>query len=263
MAKLSFTLENSSGVPQTGLTVQVKDTATSTVVASTTLSTLIDNGDGTYTTSTDLETGEYSVYTGAGAGTLVAGLDEISHVDPDDAPGLPVSIANGGTGSTSASQARSMLGLAIGSDVQAWDAQLDTISALTSTEVSRLSGFLDIAYTSAQLWPVLTAEGWMGLNASDSRSALGLGDAAVEDATTTGEDDKLVQISSLAIELPVRSTALSATAANVGKMYVKSTGTATTGTWGVYIIGQSSTAGVYSYAEETIIENSWDFSGGS
>jgi hypothetical protein len=62
-----------------------------------------------------------------------------------------LAIGDGGTGSTSASAARTALGLAIGSDVQAHDADLDTLSgcqsgaasalaALTSTEVAILDG---------------------------------------------------------------------------------------------------------------------------
>ena len=62
-----------------------------------------------------------------------------------------LAISDGGTGSTSASAARTALGLAIGSDVQAHDADLDTLSgcqsgaaaalaALTSTEVAILDG---------------------------------------------------------------------------------------------------------------------------
>ena len=62
-----------------------------------------------------------------------------------------LAVADGGTGSTSASAARTALGVAIGSDVQAYDADLDTLSgmqtggatalaALTSTEIAILDG---------------------------------------------------------------------------------------------------------------------------
>ena len=62
-----------------------------------------------------------------------------------------LAISDGGTGATSASASRTALGLAIGSDIQAHDADLDTLSgcqsgaaaalaALTSTEVAILDG---------------------------------------------------------------------------------------------------------------------------
>ncbi len=51
-----------------------------------------------------------------------------------------VAIAYGGTGATSASAARTSLGVAIGSNVQAWDADLDCIAAISGNGVIARTG---------------------------------------------------------------------------------------------------------------------------
>lgn len=208
MAKFGFTLENSAGEPQSGLRIQIKNPG-GTVVAETDDSSVTDNGDGSYITASDLASGTYTVFTGAGAGTAVPALTSVAHVDPDDVPGDPVPVANGGTGATTAAGARTALGLEIGTDVQAalsspiavaeggtgastasgartalglqigvdvqaYDAQLSSLAALSSTEVANLDAISGITYSSVNLFPIMTVSGWIGANVTTMKQALDL-----------------------------------------------------------------------------------------
>lgn len=78
----------------------------------------------------------------------------------------PMTIQKGGTNATTASQARTNLGLAIGSNVQAWDADLDALAALSGTST--------IYYRSgAATWTAVT----IGSFLSFSAGTLNVGDA--------------------------------------------------------------------------------------
>ena len=119
-----------------------------------------------------------------------------------------LAVSDGGTGSTSASAARTALGLAIGSNVQAYDADLDNLSgcqsgasaalaALTSTEVAILDGatvttaelnILD-GNTSATSTTLATADR-MVINDNGSLVQVALSDLVtfLEDGATSGFD---------------------------------------------------------------------------
>jgi len=86
--------------------------------------------------------------TTASAARTALGLGTISTQDSDDVTitggnisGIvDLAIADGGTGASSVGAARTNLGVSIGSDVQAWDQQLDDISALAVTDGNIIVG---------------------------------------------------------------------------------------------------------------------------
>ena len=96
-----------------------------------------------------------------------------------------LAVADGGTGASDAANARANLGLAIGTNVQAQDAGLQSIAGLST------SANLAIYTTAADTYAVtsLTAYGRSLLDDADAataRATLGLGSLATQSATVTG-----------------------------------------------------------------------------
>jgi hypothetical protein len=99
-----------------------------------------------------------------------------------------LAIADGGTGASTASVARTNLGLAIGTNVQAYDAGLQSISGLTTTADQMIYTTSSDTYATASL----TSAGRALLDDADAsaqRTTLGLGTIATQNAnnvTITG-----------------------------------------------------------------------------
>ena len=64
---------------------------------------------------------------------VTSSLTSVGTISTGTWQGTAIGIAYGGTGSTTAGDARTALGLAIGSNVQAFSAQLDALAANTAT----------------------------------------------------------------------------------------------------------------------------------
>ncbi|MFH1047631.1 MAG: hypothetical protein V1738_04980 [Patescibacteria group bacterium] len=84
-------------------------------------------------------------------------------------------IANGGTGGATAGAARTNLGLAIGTDVQAWDTDLDSWSAIATSAKAGSGANSDITSLSGLTTALSIAQGGTGATtAGAARTALGL-----------------------------------------------------------------------------------------
>lgn len=120
----------------------------------------------------------FDIYTFLGNSTHLGNVTNIN-IKGGTVTGITdLAVADGGTGASTPSAARTNLGLAIGTNVQAWDSALDVISTVTPaadrivyyTGVSSASGTTLTAYARTLLDDT---------DAATVRTTLGLGNAAV------------------------------------------------------------------------------------
>ena len=108
-------------------------------------------------------------------------LDAITHLSSVTFDS-PLPLTSGGTGASSASAARTNLGVAIGSDVQAYDAGLADIAGLAVTDGNFIVG---------------DGTNWVAESGATARTSLGLGSMALQDYTSVNIDGGTVGAASV------------------------------------------------------------------
>jgi hypothetical protein len=146
-------------------------------------------------TGKELKIAGTSVLSGSTLGSGVTGssLTSVGTITSGTWTGTAIAIANGGTGATSAGNARTALGLAIGSDVQAYNSTLAAVAGGTYTGDDSIA---TVGTITAGTWngsTIAVANGGTGITSFGSGIATFLGTpssanllAAVTDETGTG-----------------------------------------------------------------------------
>lgn len=202
--------------------------------------------------------GSYTGITGVGAltaGTWTAGT---------------IAVLYGGTGATTAAAARTNLGLAIGTAVQAWDADLDAIAALVGT-----AGFLK--KTAANTWALDTATyltGNQAVTLSGDVSGSGataitatlatvnanvgsFGSSTAIPVLTVNAKGLVTAASTAAVVAPAGTLTGTTLAAGVTASSLTSVGTITSGTWSATTIAaMKGGTGLASYALGDVLYSS-------
>lgn len=108
-----------------------------------------------------------------------------------------LAIADGGTGASTASAARTNLGVAIGTDVQAYDPALASIAGLSTSADQLIYTTASDTYTTTQLAGYMRGLLASGNSASAARSVLELGSLATANIVGSGNIDNGVIVGSM------------------------------------------------------------------
>ena len=148
-------------------------------------------------TQGDIDVNEYRIggtsvlsATTLGSGVTASSLTSVGTITSGTWTGTAIAVANGGTGATDAGTARTNLGLAIGTNVQAYDAGLADIAGLAVTDGNIIVG---------------DGANWVAESGATARASLGattkvsqtIGDGASTTLTVThnlGTDDVIVEV---------------------------------------------------------------------
>lgn len=108
-----------------------------------------------------------------------------------------LAVADGGTGASTASGARANLGLAIGTDIQAYDPALASIAGLTTSTNQIIYTTASDTYATAPIVPYARVLLASGTDASNARAYLGLGSLSTLSIVPSGFIDNGVVVSGM------------------------------------------------------------------
>ena len=170
-----------------------------------------------------------SARTNIGLGTIATQNSNAVSITGGSITGVTdIAIADGGTGASTSSGARTNLGVAIGSDVQAYDEDLTALGGLAKTDGNFIVG---------------NGTTWVAESGATARTSLGLGSLAtantINDGNWSGTDLAVANGGTGASDA---STARSNLGLAIGTNVPAPSGTGASGTWGISITGAAGSA---------------------
>ena len=142
--------------------------------------TAANSGDGDALRTAFVKTNNnfFDIYTFLGNSTHLGNVTNINIKGGTITGITDLAVADGGTGASTATAARTNLGLAIGINVQAWDTALDAVSSITPA-ADRLVYYTGTTTASGTVLTSYARTLLDDIDAATSRTTLGLGNAAL------------------------------------------------------------------------------------